>query len=208
MSGRKTVLTTAFQGAAKWQVVLLCGVLTVAFMLSFSSADRAAPEGTPGIIELELAFSEDRFSDIVRQWAGAGTLPLQERNLWIDLVFPWACAVLLSCLLAWVAKGLYEEWPRGFVILLALPWVAGLLDWVENVLLLILLRDTSSLLGTDDIRGFGGVAGQMGAAIGLCASRRVPCAQATRQICPAEQRSGMRRVSELAIQPSGMGGDG
>lgn len=144
MHGRKTVLTTAFQGAAKWQVVLLCGVLTVAFMLFFSSADRAAPEGTPGVIELELAFSEERFSDIVHQWAVAGTLPLQERNLWIDFLFPCAYAVLLSSLLAWVAKGLYEEWPRGFVILLALPLVAGLLDWVENVLLLILLRDTSS----------------------------------------------------------------
>ncbi len=95
-------------------------------------------------MELKLAFSEDRFSDIVHQWAVAGTLPLEERNLWIDFLFPCAYAVLLSSLLAWVAKGLYEEWPRGFVPLLALPLVAGMLDWVENVLLLSLLRDTSS----------------------------------------------------------------
>ncbi len=123
--------------------MLLGGVLTVAFMLFFSSADRAAREGTPGVIELELAFSEDRFSDIVHQWAVAGTLPLQQRNLWIDFLFPCTCAVLLSSLLAWVAGGSYEEWSRGFVILLALPLVAGLLDWVENVLLLFLLKDSS-----------------------------------------------------------------
>lgn len=144
MHAGKTAFTTAIQGAAKWQVVLVCGVLAVAFMVFFASADGAAPEGTPGIVDLELAFSEERFSAIVHQWAVAGTLPLQERNLWIDFLFPCAYAVLLSSLLAWVANGLYEHWPRGFVILLALPLVAGLLDWVENVLLLILLRDTSS----------------------------------------------------------------
>jgi hypothetical protein len=142
---RKIALPSLFHWLAKWQVVLVCTALTVAFIVFFSSADRAAPEGTPGIVELELAFSKDRFSAIVDQWSAAGTLPLQKRNLRIDFFFPFAYAVLLCSVLTWLTKGGHEEWARGFVILLALPFGAGLLDWVENVLLLMLLRDTSSL---------------------------------------------------------------
>lgn len=95
-------------------------------------------------MERGLAFPEDRLSDIVHQWAVAGIFPLDERYLWIDFLFPCAYAVLPSSLLAWVAKGWYGESPRGFVVVLALPLVAGLLDRVENVLLLILLGGTSS----------------------------------------------------------------
>jgi hypothetical protein len=129
---------------ANWQIVLICGILTVAFMLFFSRADSAAPEGTPGTIQLELAFSEDRFSSIVGQWSEAGTLQIQERNLWIDLLFPVAYAIFLSSLLAWLAIRSDAEPSLGFIILLALPFVAGLFDWLENALLLVLLRDPSS----------------------------------------------------------------
>jgi hypothetical protein len=124
--------------------VLICGLLTVALILFFSSADRPTPEGTPGVMERGLAFPEGRVSDSVRQWTVEGFPPLRERYLWIDFLFPCAYADLPSSLLPWVAKGWYGEWRRGLVVVLALPLVAGLLDRVENVLLLILLGGTSS----------------------------------------------------------------
>ncbi len=132
------------QRLAKWQIVLASGVLTVAFMAVFSSADRAAPQGTPGIIQLELAFSEDRFSGIVGQWSQAGTLQVQQRNLWIDFLFPFAYAPFLSSLLAWVARRSCGEPSTRLIALLSLPFIAGLLDWIENAFLLLLLRDVTS----------------------------------------------------------------
>jgi len=54
-------------------------------------------------MELELAFTEERFSGIVDQWAEAGALAVQQRNLWLDLLFPFAYAGLLTGLLGMVA---------------------------------------------------------------------------------------------------------
>jgi len=95
--------TKAVIGLARWPIVALCGVLTALFLLYFSGTERAAAGGTPGVMELELAFTEERFSGIVDQWAEAGALAVQQRNLWLDLLFPFAYAGLLTGLLGMVA---------------------------------------------------------------------------------------------------------
>jgi hypothetical protein len=125
---------------ADWRVVALSGVLTAGFLLFFTWTESLAPEGTPGVIELELAFSAERFYDIVEDWTRAGTLEIQRRNLWLDLLFPFAYATLLSGLLGSLARP-PSDWPgSGWTVLLMLPLVAGALDWVENGLLLWLLE--------------------------------------------------------------------
>ena len=53
---------------ADWRIVALSGVLAVAFLFFFTGTESGALEGTPGVIELELAFSEERFDDIVEDW--------------------------------------------------------------------------------------------------------------------------------------------
>jgi hypothetical protein len=114
-------------------------VLTVVFLLYFSGTERAAPQGTPGVVELELAFTEERFNAIVDQWAEAGTLAVQQRNLWLDLLFPLAYAGLLTGLLGMLALPSSSEPKLGLSNLVTLPLVAGVLDWVENGLLIWLL---------------------------------------------------------------------
>jgi hypothetical protein len=114
-------------------------VLTVLFLLYFSATERAAPEGTPGVMGLELAFTEERFNGIVDQWAEAGTLGVQQRNLWLDLLFPFAYAGLLTGLLGRLALPSLGEPKLGLPILVTLPLVAGVLDWIENGLLIWLL---------------------------------------------------------------------
>ena len=131
--------TNALERLVRWPIIALCGALTVAFLLYFSATERAAPEGTPGVIELELAFTEERFSGIVEQWAGAGTLAVQQRNLWLDLLFPFAYAGLLTGLLGMLALPSSGEPKLGLSILVMLPLVAGVLDWIENGLLIWLL---------------------------------------------------------------------
>jgi hypothetical protein len=78
-------------------------VLTALFLLYFSATERAAPVGTPEVLDLELAFTAARFNGIVDQWAEAGTLGVQQRNLWLDLFLPLAYAGLLTGLLVMLA---------------------------------------------------------------------------------------------------------
>jgi hypothetical protein len=138
----KMLLEGMAQRIGKWQIVLVCGILTIGFMLFLGAADRQAPLGTPGIVQLEVAFSEDNFRDIVERWSEVGTLQVQRRNLWIDLLFPFAYASFLSSLLAWLAIRPSQEPNTSLVRLLILPFIAGLFDWVENFSLLFLLRDS------------------------------------------------------------------
>jgi hypothetical protein len=132
-------VSKALRRLARWPLVALCAVLTALFLLYFSATERAAPQGTPGVLELELAFTPERFKGIVEQWAEAGTLGVQQRNLWLDLLFPFAYAGLLTgllVLLAWPSSGA----PKAVLsVLLPLPLVAGVLDWLENGLLIWLL---------------------------------------------------------------------
>ena len=125
---------------ADWRIVALCGALTVAFLLFFTGTERGAPDGTPGVIELELAFSEERFNHIVHDWTKAGTLGMQRRNLWFDLLFPFAYATFLCGLLGLLAMRSSDPPRAGLVVLLMLPLVAGALDWIENGLLIWLLQ--------------------------------------------------------------------
>ena len=132
-------MTKALFRLARWPIVASCGVLTVLFLLYFSATERAAPQGTPGVIELELAFTAERFNSIVDQWAEAGTLVVQRRNLWLDLLFPFAYAGLLTGLLGILALSSSGERKLGLSILVSLPLIAGVLDWIENGLLIWLL---------------------------------------------------------------------
>jgi len=132
-------VTRALARLARWPVVALCAVLTALFLLYFSATERAAPEGTPEVLELELAFTTDRFDSIVDQWAESGTLAVQQRNLWLDLFFPFAYGGLLTGLLGLLAVPSSGEPKLRYAVLLPLPLVAGVLDWMENGLLIWLL---------------------------------------------------------------------
>ena len=118
--------TKAVIGLARWPVVALCGMLTVLFLLYFSAAERAASRSTPGVMELELAFTEERFNDIVDHWAGAGILAVQWRNLWLDLLFPFAYAGLLTGLLGMVAlpssSNLSHSWRIASMLRNLISW--------------------------------------------------------------------------------------
>jgi hypothetical protein len=96
------------------------------------------------MIDLQLAFSEEKLDYIVDSWARVGVLELQRRNLWIDLLFPFVYAFLLTGLLAALALPSDARPGRGLSILLTLPFFAGLLDWLENGLLLFILSQGSA----------------------------------------------------------------
>jgi hypothetical protein len=124
---------------SSWPVIAVSGALTVAFLLWFGLTDVQAPQGTPSFLQLQLAFTEERFDYVISSWSAAGTLTLQERNLWIDLLFPPVYGAFLAGLLGLTTRGSRGERNRSLAIILTLPFLAGALDWVENGSLLWLM---------------------------------------------------------------------
>jgi hypothetical protein len=129
---------------ARKPVVVVAGVLAVGFVAFFAVAGKRAA-GVPGIIHLEFAFFKSRFSDIVEQWQKHGLLQGHRIGLWVDLFFPFAYAVFLTGVLGLLTLKPAEEPGTGLMVLLALPLIAGVCDWIENGLHLFLLNDTSRL---------------------------------------------------------------
>jgi hypothetical protein len=130
--------------ASRRQILVVCGVLSVAFLLFFAATERQAPEGTPGMLDLELAFSGARFDEIVTHWNETGVLEMERRNLWIDLLFPLVYSLFLSGLLGALALPPGARPGRGLTLLLTFPFLAGVLDWLENGLELFLLGQGSA----------------------------------------------------------------
>jgi hypothetical protein len=140
------MLHSLLRWASRRQVLAACAVLSVTFLLLFAATERQAPAGTPGTIDLQFAFSRARFDQIVLRWDEAGVLEMQRRNLWIDLLFPLAYSFLFSGLLWALALPSDARPGRGLALLLTLPFIAGMLDWLENGLQILVLGQGSAHL--------------------------------------------------------------
>lgn len=130
-----------YRRVARAPVVWFSLFLTVLAFVAFAVLDRGRPLGAPGVVALELAFSADAFRNIIAQWGAAGVQAYRVSTLCFDYWFPVAYALLLASLIALLAARSGRVPARLRLSLFALPFLAALLDWIENTLHLILLRD-------------------------------------------------------------------
>jgi hypothetical protein len=131
-----------FRKLAQRRVVLVALFVTLGFFVYFGLTGTAS-ENAPTVFSLQLAFTEERFSEIVDQWRDADLLQIRKRNMWIDLLFPIAYAFCLSSMLAWSRLEPREKPAPTLKLLLTMPFVGGAFDWAENGLHLFLLTDAS-----------------------------------------------------------------
>src|SRR5207244_1083607 len=115
--------------------------LNLALVLGFGwFADRFEAKGGPDVLDLELSFTPGAFRQILLVWAAAqpaGVGTFKTSVLLLDFGFPVAYAAFLSTLYVWVVTtGGGRPLRTGRIA----PWIAAGLDWIENVLLLTLLR--------------------------------------------------------------------
>lgn len=122
--------------ATLWVLVpALAGVVVIALL--FQVTGRMVVAGGTTGIELQRAFTPDRFAAAVRGW-GDGVEVFKTSLIMLDFAFPLAYAAALASLVA-VAGGPGPT--RVALGLFTLPWVAAALDWIENLLHLWLLAD-------------------------------------------------------------------
>jgi hypothetical protein len=112
-------------------------VVNVALIAGFARMTHTPPGG-PDVVDLQLAMSPGVFKQIVDLW-GPETVAAVRRSIWVlDFLFPIAYAFFFSRLY----RSLCETGgvtPYRYV--LAAPWIAAAADYVENILLLVMLGD-------------------------------------------------------------------
>jgi len=129
-------------------IALFFGALA-GFLFSRLAAGLATlPPGAPGIFDLQLAFTPERFQFVMEQW-GEAAMQNYVTGMWMDYIYPVAYAMALGSLLAWLTSRPNLPTARWHLFLFCLPFIAGGLDWVENslhLLMLAVLHSTPSAL--------------------------------------------------------------
>ncbi len=104
---------------------------------------RELPPHAPGIIPMELAFTKGKLVQILNSWGKA--LNTYLKIMWIDYLYALAYGVFLAGLFSMVSREQGKPPGRGKILFFSLPFLAGVLDWVENTLHLALLPGYRSL---------------------------------------------------------------
>ncbi len=140
----KKTIDFLFQALAVKQYLIFSGtffILTVFVMLILDAQIR--PAGCPDMISLELAFIKSAFNQILNE-CGTDGVRSHLIMIWVDYLFIIAYTGFLANLLGSLLKGI--DYGRALTFF-SLPIIAGVLDVIENTLLLIQLQNTGSLNG-------------------------------------------------------------
>jgi hypothetical protein len=141
---RYKIIDFLFQAIAVRQYLIFSGcffVLTALVMFILDAQIR--PPGCPGMIPLELAFTKGTLGDIVTA-CGAEGVRTHQIMIWVDYIFIISYVGFLGNLLGSLVR--HIEYEKA-LLYFSLPIYAGVLDIIENTLLLIELSDTTSLSG-------------------------------------------------------------
>ncbi len=140
----KRTIGFLFQALAVRQYLIFSGtffILTAFVMLILDAQLR--PSGCPDMISLELAFTKSAFNQILDK-CGADGIRSHLIMIWVDYLFIIAYTGFLANLLGSLLKGI--DYGRALTFF-SLPIIAGVLDVIENTLLLIQLPNSESLSG-------------------------------------------------------------
>jgi hypothetical protein len=138
------MLIRAYDTLARWWIAAVFGNLTVIFFIIFGVIGPDLPDGAPGVVDLQLAFSKSEFSRIIDLWGPAAVDQFKD-TMWLDYVFPPVYAIFFASALATLTYD-PERYP-GWIVrgLFVLPFIAAICDWIENSLHLVILHDPASL---------------------------------------------------------------
>lgn len=126
-----------FKKLGKLPVLLTAAATAILLMAYFQTAFiQHLPEDAPGYIALQLSYTAERFNEVLELWGPENSLRYQH-SMWADFLFPISYAVLFTGLLVRIGR---QHDPALFVqTVWFAPTLAALLDYLENILHLILL---------------------------------------------------------------------
>lgn len=141
------IIKRLYERAADTRIVVFSAIITLLLTIILMVLNsKAIPPGSPGIIALQFAFTESTFVSIINQWGIAGVTHFLN-TIWIDYIFPVVYAIFFSSFIAWLTIKLDKSSTKFHIIVFALPFIAGFLDWCENTLHIILLSNVNNISG-------------------------------------------------------------
>jgi len=132
-----SALAERYRRLGTWWVLAPALAAMAAFLVLFQVTGRMVVEGGATGLELQRAFTAERFATVVASW-GDGVAAFKTNLIILDFAFPLVYAAGLASLVA-LAGG--PEPGRRFLWIFVAPWAAAALDWLENLLHLWLLAD-------------------------------------------------------------------
>jgi hypothetical protein len=127
------------------RIILTLLTITLGLFLVMRIQGKLETKASPmGIVSLEFANSQERITEIKQAWTTEGMLERARTNIRIDYLFIPFYAMLFYTLCGTISVRMKRGWAKLGVLLAFGALVAGLLDAVENLLMLLALRDISS----------------------------------------------------------------
>ena len=130
--------------AVKQYLIFSASFFALTAMVLLMTDSLVRPVGCPGVLALEFAFTESTFSDFVNRCGATGVRAYIIIE-WIDYIFIFAYAGFLANLLGSLVRGLER---KRALIFFSFPLIAGLLDIIENTLVLNQLSNPETLSET------------------------------------------------------------
>lgn len=127
------MLTRLYHTLAKTWIAALGLNLVIVCMILFRALFAQPPAGAPTVIDLQLAFTAERFAAITAEW-GPEAVQGYRDALALDMVYPIVYSVALASAIAVLTRRPGADPAPWLRAVIALPFVAALGDYVENLL--------------------------------------------------------------------------
>ncbi len=130
------------QKIGNWKIVIIFGILYIISQLIIVSILHNLD--TKQVFELQTTFSSDTFHEIINSWKNNGILGFYKKHFIFDFPHPiWYSIFFGSFMSKLFHLNLVGE---KYNYLILLPFIAGILDLLENILhVVIVLSDISNI---------------------------------------------------------------
>ena len=132
-------LSKLYRRLRSFKVLLLFFSLFILFNLAFYLIAQSANIDNLDIIRLQLAFTKENVINLVNRWGSIGRNAVLHA-LYLDFIYPLIYVGLLCSSLAFFGPT-WEKLDRVARIIFSLPVIAAGLDYIENLIQLIILHD-------------------------------------------------------------------
>ena len=127
--------------------LLVAGTFIMMIVMAKTGATLKTPATPEGILDLEFAYNQTKAATVMTAWADNGSInniQVAKENTWLDFIFIVFYSLLLSQACSMIAIS-----RRGFLftmgrLLAKAALIAGLLDVLENIGMLITLSGNGS----------------------------------------------------------------
>lgn len=113
-------------------------------MLPMGTINETLAAADPGydIIDFEFAFTKEKAGEILETW-GPDLQKEALKSLYIDFAYLVSYAVFFSSLTLLVTRFLRGTSAKVGIITARLPWAAAILDTLENICLILVIRSSA-----------------------------------------------------------------